>query len=202
MPVKQQIHQYIVDLKDTLDLLPLERIDKAIHILHEARLHGRQVFIMGNGGSASTASHFVCDLGKNTRHASWPPFKVIGLADNMASFSAYANDEGYASVFAQQLAPFVQPDDVVIGISTSGNSPNVLAAIELANEAGALTIGFTGFEGGQLSPMVDLDLHVPSQCIEQVEDIHLMLEHLIVSVLRQLTQHQDMNEPVMQTAGV
>jgi D-sedoheptulose 7-phosphate isomerase len=183
--MQEQIRKYIVDLKDTLDLLSLDRIEEAIHALHEARGHGRQIFIMGNGGSASTASHFVCDLGKNTRKAGPPHFKVIGLTDNMASFSAYANDEGYASVFAQQLAPFIQPDDIVIGISASGNSPNVLEATRLANDAGAFTIGFTGFDGGQLGPMVDLELHVPSHCIEQVEDIHLMLEHLIVSILRQ-----------------
>jgi len=86
------------------------------------------------------------------------------------------------------MDPFIQPDDVVIGISTSGNSPNVLEGIALAKEVGAFTIGFTGFSGGKLSPMVDLDLHVPSDCIEQVEDIHLMLEHLMVSVLRRWAQ--------------
>lgn len=200
--MEQQIRQYIVELKETLDLLPLSQIDKAIQVLHAARLNGRQIFIMGNGGSASTATHFVCDLSKNTRKPGWPHFKVLGLNDNMASFSAYANDEGYASVFAQQLACFVQPDDVVIGISTSGNSPNVLEAVQLANEVGAFTIGFTGFNGGKLSPMVDLDLHVPSHCIEQVEDIHLMLEHLMVSVLRQLTLPVEIESSAMQLAGV
>lgn len=183
--MNQQISQYILDLKHTLDLLSLDLIDQAIGKLHEARLNGRQIFIMGNGGSASTASHFVCDLSKNTRQPGWPHFKVIGLTDNMPSFSAFANDEGYASVFAQQLAPFIQADDIVIGISASGNSPNVLEGMALANEAGAFTIGFTGFSGGRLSAMVDLDLHVDSDCIEHVEDIHLMLEHLIVSALRQ-----------------
>jgi len=200
--MKQQIRQYILDLKDTLDLLPLDRIDAAIQILHEARLQERQVFIMGNGGSASTASHFVCDLGKNTRQSGWSHYKVIGLTDNMASFSAYANDEGYASVFAQQLECFVQPNDIVIGISTSGNSQNVLEAVKLANEVGAFTIGFTGFDGGKLSPMLDLDLHVPSDCIEQVEDIHLILEHLIVSILRQLTSPISLEMPAMQFAQV
>lgn len=183
----QPIRQYIIELKETLDLLSLTHIQQAIDVLYEARMSRRQVFIMGNGGSASTASHFVCDLSKNTRMPGWPGFKVLGLTDNMASFSAYANDEGYASVFAQQLAPFVQPGDVVIGISTSGNSPNVLEAVKLANEVGAYTIGFTGFDGGQLRALVDLELHVPSHCIEQVEDLHLMLEHLMVSILRQMT---------------
>ena len=92
----------------------------------------RQVFILGNGGSASTAEHFVCDLAKNTKKDGWPHFRAIGLTDNMAVFSAYANDEGYENVFVEALANLVQPGDVVLGISTSGNSPNVINAIEFA----------------------------------------------------------------------
>lgn len=177
---------YISELKMTLDQLDATAIEKCISLLHESRLNNRQIFIMGNGGSASTASHFVCDLAKNTREPKLPHFRVIGLADNMAILSAYANDEGYENVFAQQLANLVQPNDVVIGISTSGKSPNVLKAIELANKLNALTIGFTGFNAGQLGSMVDLHLHVPSSCIEHVEDIHLMLEHLITKALRDM----------------
>jgi D-sedoheptulose 7-phosphate isomerase len=179
------VRKYVVDLQRTLELLPLEQVHKVIDELHEARLRQRQVFIMGNGGSASTATHFVCDLGKNTRREGWPPFRVFGLSDNMALFSAYANDEGYENVFAQQLASYVQPYDIVIGISTSGNSANILKAIALAKTRKAKTIGFTGFDGGQLGPMVDLNIHTPSDCIEQVEDTHLILEHLICSVLHQ-----------------
>lgn len=178
------IRQYISELQATLDELPIPEIDAVIEILFDARLQGQQVFIMGNGGSASTASHFVCDLSKNTRRDGWPHFRVIGLTDNMAIFSALANDEGYENVFAQQLASFLQPADVAIGISTSGNSPNVLNAIQLANDMKATTVGFTGFDGGKLASMVDLHIHIPSQSIEQIEDLHLMLEHLIVTVLR------------------
>ncbi len=163
---------YVTELQDTLERLPFNQIDQVIEVLLEARLSRRQVFILGNGGSASTASHFVADLGKNTRRDGWPAFRVIGLADNMAIFSAYANDEGYDSVFANQLASFVQPGDIVIGISASGNSPNVLNAIRLANETGARTIGFYWLHGGELGRMVDLHVHVRSHIIEQVEDIH------------------------------
>jgi D-sedoheptulose 7-phosphate isomerase len=180
-----KIADYFTELKQTLEQIPIEKIDRVITILHEARLSGKQIFIMGNGGSASTASHFVCDLSKNTRRKGLPSFKVIGLTDNMAVFSAYANDEGYDSVFANQLDNLLLRDDVVIGISTSGNSPNVLKAIELANQRGATSIGFTGFNGGELSKMVDLDVHVSSNCIEHVEDIHLMLEHVVTKVLRE-----------------
>jgi len=180
-----QIRNYITILQRTLDQLDLTTINRAIEMLQEARISRRQVFIMGNGGSASTASHFVCDLAKNTRAPGYPDFRVLGLADNMAILSAYANDEGYENVFARQLAAFVQPDDLVIAISTSGNSPNVLKAVRLANQLGAQTIGFTGFNGGQLASLVDLELHVPSDCIEHVEDIHLMMEHLICKDLRE-----------------
>jgi D-sedoheptulose 7-phosphate isomerase len=184
----EQIHRYINELKNTLNLLPVGMIEKVIMLLHEARLNNRQVFIMGNGGSASTASHFVCDLAKNTRRPGWPPFRTIGLTDNMAILSAYANDEGFENVFSEQLANLVQPEDIVIGISTSGNSPNVLRAIELANKVGAHTVGFTGFDGGKLGRLVQYHVHVDSNIIEQVEDLHLALEHMICRTLGQIAQ--------------
>ncbi len=184
----QYIDRYVSDLKHTLDLLPVELINDFIELLHQARISDRQVFVMGNGGSASTASHFVCDLAKNTRRPGWPHFRVIGLTDNMAIFSAYANDEGYENVFSSQLANLVREGDIVIGISASGNSQNVLNGIELANMAGAITVGLTGFDGGKLGPMVKLHLHVPSSRIEQVEDVHLAVEHMVCYTLGQITQ--------------
>lgn len=182
------VEWYFDEMKAVLDRIDREPIYAAIDALHQARMDGKQVFIMGNGGSASTASHMVCDLAKNTRRADWPHYKVIGLADNMAILSAYGNDDGYDNVFRLQLASLLNPGDVVVAISTSGNSPNVLRAVELANENGATVIGMTGFGAGKLGPMVDIHLHVPSDCIEQVEDIHLMLEHLITKALREMTQ--------------
>jgi D-sedoheptulose 7-phosphate isomerase len=181
----EQIATYIAILQQTLDQLPKRQIAQVIDILHHARMNGNQIFIMGNGGSASTASHFVCDLAKNTRKEGLPHYRVIGLTDNMAIFSAYANDEGYENVFAQQLANLVNPQDVVIGISTSGNSPNVLNAIVEAKRSNAITVAFTGFDGGQLGPMVDINIHVNSDIIEHVEDIHLMLEHMIVKTIKE-----------------
>jgi D-sedoheptulose 7-phosphate isomerase len=179
------VRTYLVQLHQTLEDLPLAQIEQVIQVLEQARLERRQVFIMGNGGSASTASHFVCDLAKNTRRSDCPRFCVIGLTDNMAIFSAYANDEGYENTFSQQLANLVHPGDIVIGISASGNSPNVLRAIELANEVGATTVGLTGFDGGRLGTMVTIHVHVASHVIEHVEDIHLSLEHMICKALRE-----------------
>jgi D-sedoheptulose 7-phosphate isomerase len=178
------VQNYISRLKETLDLLDETNLNKTINVMHEARLRKSKIFVMGNGGSASTASHFVGDLSKNTRVMGIPHLRMIGLADNMTGFSAYANDEGYESVFANQLANLIEPGDVVIGISASGNSPNVLNAIELANQSSATTIGFTGFDAGKLGNMVLIHNHVPSDCIEQVEDIHLIFAHLITTELR------------------
>lgn len=184
----EQIRSYIATLRETLDRLPVDRIAQVVDALQNARLNGRQVFIMGNGGSASTASHFVCDLAKNTRIPDLPHFRVIGLTDNMAIFSAYANDEGYENVFAAQLANLIEADDVVIAISASGNSVNVIKAVEEARSRNALTIGFTGFDGGRLASLVEIQLHVESHIIEHVEDIHLMLEHMIVKTIKDSTR--------------
>ncbi|MEX2030604.1 MAG: GAF domain-containing protein [Anaerolineales bacterium] len=178
------IDTYMSDLQATLDRLPRDRVEHVVHLLHEARLSRRHVFILGNGGSASTASHFVCDLAKNTRRAGWPGFRVIGLTDNVAILTAYANDDGFERVFAEQLIGLMQSGDVVIAISTSGNSPNVLEAVEAANLRGATTIGFTGFSGGRLASLVQWNVHVESDCVEHVEDVHLMLEHMICKALR------------------
>lgn len=181
-------------LQETMNQLPTREIVRVIELLHTARLAGRQIFIMGNGGSASTATHFVCDLAKNTRKEGSPHFRVIGLSDNMAIFSAYANDEGYENVFAQQLANLIMPEDIVIAISASGNSKNVLEAISLAKSANATTIGFTGFDGGSLASMVDINIHVNSNIIEHVEDLHLILEHMIVKSLRERVYAEEMTQ--------
>ena len=184
----EHIQNYISLLQQTLDQLPRQLISDVIDILQNARRQGTQVFIMGNGGSASTASHFVCDLAKNTRRAGLPHFRVIGLTDNMAILSAYANDEGYEHVFSEQLANLIQPKDVVIAISASGNSKNVIHAIEEAQKYDVTTIGFTGFDGGRLGQMVNINIHVKSNVIEHVEDIHLVLEHIIVKMIKEQVQ--------------
>jgi len=188
----ERVTNYIALLQQTIDQLPKDKIVTVIELLYSARFSGRQVFIMGNGGSASTASHFVCDLSKNTRREGWPRYKVIGLSDNMAVFSAYANDEGYENVFCEQLANLLLPDDIVIAISASGNSKNVVNAIQYAKDQNAFTIGFTGFDGGILGTLVDINLHINSDIIEHVEDLHLVLEHMIIKSLKERVQTESM----------
>ena len=188
----EHITSYISVLQDTVGKLPVDPITRVVETLQNARLEGRKVFVMGNGGSASTANHFVCDLAKNTRHDSLPHFRVIGLTDNMAIFSAYANDEGYENVFAAQLANLVEAEDVVIAISASGNSANVVKAIQEAKSYNAVTVGFTGFTGGKLASLVDIQVHVDSHVIEHVEDIHLMLEHMIVQAIKDMAMAESL----------
>lgn len=188
------VDRYLQDIKKTIDQIPTDRIDEVIEILQTARIQRRQIFIMGNGGSAATASHFVCDLAKNTHKGSWPNFRVIGLTDNMAIVSAYANDEGYENIFVQQLGNLLQTGDVVIAISGSGNSKNVIKAVEYANSHGAKTVSFTGLTGGTLRSISHLSIYVPNDHIDQVEDIHLMLEHMICRVFN------EMEEPAIQPA--
>lgn len=189
------VTSYLDDLKKSIDRIPTKSVDEVIDILLEARMNRKHIFIMGNGGSASTASHFVCDLAKNTRKNGWPEFRVIGLTDNMAIFSAYANDEGYENVFANQLSSLLQAGDVVLGISGSGNSPNVLRAIELANSRGGITIGFTGMTGGKLQNLVKHSVYVPNQSIDQVEDVHLILEHVICRALKEMEEMPMQKQP-------
>jgi D-sedoheptulose 7-phosphate isomerase len=177
--------EYVTGLKHTLDKLPWERVERVLDLLDEARLAGRQVYIFGNGGSASTATHMAADLSKNTAMPGTPRLRTLSLNDNMALFSALGNDLGYDSVFAEQLRTLLQVGDVVIAISASGNSPNVLKAIDAATEMGATTVGLSGFAGGKLSKVVDISIVAENDIIEQVEDIHLILEHIITSAMRE-----------------
>ncbi len=180
----QYLRQYLTELQATVAALPAEQVDKVVNILLLNVKTGGRVFLCGNGGSASTASHFACDLAKNTVVSGAPHFKVIALTDNMALVTAWSNDTAYDHVFSAQLDPLVQAGDVVIGISCSGTSQNVINAMEIANQHGATTIAFTGDTGGKLKDMVDVCIKAPSPRIEQQEDIHLILEHSICAAVR------------------
>jgi D-sedoheptulose 7-phosphate isomerase len=177
---------YLNDLSKVLENLPLEPLEKILTELKKVRLEGRTIFVFGNGGSASTASHMVCDLGKNTRQPDLPGVRVIGLNDNIPTMTAFANDEGYERVFSEPLRALVREGDLVIAISGSGNSLNVLEGIRTAQNAGALTVGLTGFEGGKLIDLVDICLVVPSDSMERIEDLHLVINHMLTVGLREM----------------
>ncbi len=180
------IRQYLAEVGDTLTRLPIESITRVVSLLDEARQKGKSVFIFGNGGSAATASHFASDLAKGAINPGKPRIKAIAFTDNVPLLSAWANDSSYDDIFAEQLENFLEAGDIAIAISGSGNSVNVLNGIRKAKAGGATTIGLIGFSGGKLAELVDIPVVVPSQSMEQVEDIHLMLEHIITTCLRNL----------------
>jgi D-sedoheptulose 7-phosphate isomerase len=177
--------EYIHAVKRALDKLPLDRLMVVARILLEAYERGNQIFVMGNGGSSATASHFVNDLAKSIVIPGYRRFKAIGLTDNTSLLTAWANDVAYEDVFKEQLENFLQPYDVVIGFSGSGTSANVLKGIAYANQRAATTIGFTGFEGGKLKDTAQHCIIVSSSNMEHTEDVHMALAHLLKLYLRQ-----------------
>jgi D-sedoheptulose 7-phosphate isomerase len=180
----QIVSRYIDQVRQSMQVLPAEVIIQVAEAIRAARLSGRRIFIFGNGGSAATATHMACDLSKGGIVPGQPRIKAVSLCDNLPLLSAWANDSNYDNVFAEQLDNLIEEGDIALGISGSGNSPNILNAIQLANSRGALTIGFCGFDGGKLAQLVDIPVVVRNNCMEQVEDVHLMIEHLITSYLR------------------
>jgi D-sedoheptulose 7-phosphate isomerase len=167
--------------------LPFDAIEQAIQELLRSYERGKRIFLFGNGGSAALASHFACDLGKGTILGGncKKRFRVLALTDNLPLMTAWANDSGYESVFAEQLRNLVAPGDIALAISGSGNSPNVLRALEVARDAGAFNIGLTGFRGGLMKRLCDLCIIIPSENMQIIEDLHLSVAHAIFSVIRQ-----------------
>ncbi|MBM3276586.1 MAG: SIS domain-containing protein [Candidatus Handelsmanbacteria bacterium] len=173
------IKDYLRQLKAALDALDLEAVRRARDWVGQTRQEGRQLFLCGNGGSAATASHLANDLGKGASYGRSSRFRVIALTDNLPWITALANDVGYEAIFAEQLRNLGQQGDLLIAISGSGNSPNVLNAVRVAGELGMLSIGWCGFGGGKLVEMVDLPVVVDSRHMGRVEDVHAILMHLI-----------------------
>ena len=171
--------QYKHKLLDTIQTIPLDRVEQAIQLLAQARADGRTIFVCGNGGSASTASHFVCDMVKGASYGREMRFRIQALTDSMPIITAYSNDVSYDQIFAEQLRNFARPDDVLIAISGSGNSPNVLRAVEYANSIGCYTVGLSGRDGGQLAPLVRLSIHIPEPHMGRIEDAHMHVCHMI-----------------------
>lgn len=179
-----QLERYWQELAGMAFAMPSDGLADAAEMLLDCYGRGGTVFVVGNGGSASTATHFACDLAKGTRTEGAPPFRVVALTDNAALMTAWANDTSYERVFAEQLAALVRPGDTLVAISASGQSPNVLLAAEVARGADAATIALTGAGGGQLGRLADLVVETPAGLIEQVEDLHLIMAHSLCVVLR------------------
>jgi D-sedoheptulose 7-phosphate isomerase len=178
------VDDYLCGLAATLERVSRQEIWVVVELLYEACCERRRIFLIGNGGSAATASHMANDLNKQACVPGRPLVRALALTDNVPLITAWSNDEDYAASFARQLANHVEPGDVVVGISTSGNSANVLRALELARESGARTVGFTGPDGGAMRRLVEACVYVPSADIGQQEDVHLVLNHAIAGALR------------------
>lgn len=182
MKFKLEIDAYLDKLKGAIDRLSREEIDGFMELLLSAHERDACIFIMGNGGSASTAGHFVCDMNKGISYGMKKRFRVISLADNQATMMAYANDVSYDDIFVEPLKNFLRPGDLVIGISGSGNSKNVLRAIEFANENGGVTVGLTGYNGGRLRQIAQHSVNANIDDMQVSEDLHMIVVHIAMQI--------------------
>lgn len=183
MEIKPFVSKYIDDLKSLLDAIDPSVIESIILSLESTVKNGSTIYILGNGGSSATASHMVNDLGAGLRRRDVINFDVTSLADNSAVVTAISNDIGYENIFYMQMKGQLKPDDVVLAISCSGNSPNIVKAVEYAREIGCEIIGASGFDGGKLRELSDIVFHVDANKGEYglVEDVHMILDHIMYS---------------------
>lgn len=186
MRALKSIRSYFTELEQMMRVISLPHLQAVLTLLEDAYYNGHRIFIMGNGGSAATASHFALDLAKNTIMPGAPRLKAISLTDHVPLITAWSNDTAYEHIFAEQLANMIEPGDVAIGISTSGNSLNVINALRLAKQSGASTVGLLGAKGGLMKDIVDAYVLAPGQNIEQEEDAHMILAHVITRHMREV----------------
>ncbi len=179
---KAEIKDYLAHEVETIRALDVESINAALNLLEEAFQRESTIYIFGNGGSSATASHYQNDFNKGVSEHTEKKFNFLCLNDNVATVMAVANDIGFEEVFRFQLRGHLKPGDVVIAISGSGNSRNVLNAVEYAKERGNKIIGITGYNGGKLKPLSDVSLHAPVNSMQITEDIHMIFDHLMMSV--------------------
>ncbi len=171
--------QYRDQLLQALGSVDLARVSEAIAWFEQARTEGHAIFVAGNGGSAATASHFVCDMVKGASYGKPARFRIQSLNDSMPTLTAYSNDVSYADAICEQLKNFAAPGDLYMAISGSGNSANVIRAAEFAKSIGCRTIALTGRDGGKLGPIADLNIHVSDQHMGRIEDAHHIVCHMI-----------------------
>ena len=181
---KRQMEDYIETEIKVTKALNLNEINEAANAIVECRDRGGTVFTMGNGGSASTASHFVCDFSKGlSEEVGGRKFVFQSLSDNIATMMAVANDFSYDEIFKYQLERRLTPDDLIVAISGSGNSKNVIRAVEYAKEVGTKVIGVTGYKGGKLRELADYHMHVDIEDMQIAEDVHIMFDHMLMRVI-------------------
>lgn len=183
---EQYFREYRKYLSELLDSLDYKAIEGLTQLILEKSKDGQSIFLVGNGGSAATASHFATDLAQCSQPGDRLCFRAVSLTDSTSLLTALGNDKGYEEIFAGQMRNLFRKSDMLIAISASGNSPNVIAAARLAKELGGVTIGLVGFDGGELAQICDHAIHVPTQKGEYgpVEDVHLIINHMITSYLR------------------
>lgn len=184
----EAVNKYFNELMQMIGAISLPHLEKVLLLLEEAYDNKHRIFVMGNGGSAATASHFALDLAKNTIIQGAPRLKAFSLTDNVPLITAWSNDTSYEHIFAEQLANLIEPGDVVIGISASGNSLNLINAFHLAKLFQATTIGLLGAKGGKIKDIVDAYILAPGQNIEQEEDAHMILAHVITHYMRSVVR--------------
>ena len=170
---------YKTDLLKAIEAIDLAKVNQAVEWFQKARADSRHIFVCGNGGSASTASHFACDIVKGCSFNRATRFRIMALTDQLPTITAYANDVGYDVIFAEQLKNFAQPGDLFMAISGSGTSPNVVLAMDYANSIGCRTIALTGRDGGKLGPKAQLNILVPVPHMGRIEDVHMNVCHMI-----------------------
>lgn len=183
---KEQIGAYFSDVKHTLDAVDKEAVSGAMNALLNAYERGADVYCFGNGGSAATATHMLNDFNKGISEGLGKKFRFHCLNDNIAMVTAIANDLGYENVFLTQLEGRLKAEDVVVAISGSGNSPNIIRAVEYAKAKGCAVIGITGYDGGVLRKITDFSMHAPINNMQVVEDVHLIFNHMMMRLFCQL----------------
>jgi D-sedoheptulose 7-phosphate isomerase len=184
----EKISTYFGELEHMMRNISLAGLQRVLQLLERAYYHSHRIFVMGNGGSAATASHLALDLAKNTIVRGAPRLKAISLTDHVPLITAWSNDTAYEHIFAEQLVSLIEPHDVAIGISASGNSLNVINALLLAKQSQAYTIGLLGAQGGRIKDLVDAYVLAPGQNIEQEEDAHMILAHVITRHMREVVR--------------
>ena len=193
---RELVLSYINELKEILDSVPGNCFEDVLNMILQTYDHDSSIFIMGNGGSGATASHFACDINKGASLGLEKRFKVMCLNDNLPTVLAYANDMAYEDIFIEQLKNFLKHNDLVIGISGSGNSKNVIKAIQYASENQAESVAFTGFDGGQLAKIAKTSIIIPSNDMQKVEDVHMILVHIIMQVLCEKFREKTVERPI------